>query len=665
MNAHTFRLAALSLFALSMPLVWGCGSSSSSGNTPHDGGGPPADSGLAADSGLDGGTFGCAEGGLLPTGDCLTPTAAPGSTFQSLKPGLAPDFPNYAVDHATSTAVSPDGKTLLVLSSGYNMLVYLADAGSEGSAIPADSGEYVFVFDISSGTPAQKQVLKVPNSFAGIAFNPNGTEFYVAGGKDDDVHVFDLAGGMWAEATTAVDGGAPKPATIALGHSAALGLANGPSAAGVAANQSGTKIVVANYENDTISVVTLGAKTIQELELRPGKAASDAQAGVPGGEFPFWVVVKGDTTAYVSSQRDREVDVVDLGAAMPVVVARIPVGGQPNKMILNKDQSRLFVANANSDTVSSIDTSTNVVLESVPVVAPASAFANPKGLKGANPNALALSPDEATLYVTCGGTNAVAVVKRDPTKATGATTVALIPTGWYPTAIAVAADGAHLYVVNAKSIPGPSCRDVVAEVKAIGAGTKAPDGGVGYDPCWNGNQYVWQLETAGFLTIPTPSPADLAQLTQQVATNDHFAATSAPDSTMQFLHSKISHVIFVIKENRTYDQVLGDLGKGNGDPSLTMFGKEAGTGRRRPTPPTRSSATSRSTTARAGSRTTGRGPTATSTSGSRTSATGRRPSRSRPTTPICCPAPSTCRRRRPPERRPDRRISGTRRWPRT
>jgi YVTN family beta-propeller protein len=580
-------LASLSLF------VWGCGDDSA-GNGPRDASadtfsavdsGPAPDSGSPPDSGAppadaagdggDGAVFVPVEGGLLPTGDYVTPTAAPGSTFTSLKPGLAPDFPNYEVDHATSTAVSPDGKTLLVLTSGYNLLVYLADAGAnEGYGIPADTGEYVFVFDISSGTPTQKQVLKIPNSFAGIAFNPNGTEFYVAGGQDDNVHTFDLAtSGQWAETTVpGVDGGAPK-AAVSLGHAKGLGLQTGAQSAGVAVNQSGTKLAVANYENDSISVVTLATKAIQELDLRPGKAATGPKSGVAGGEFPFWVVIKGDSTAYVTSQRDREVDVVDLSAATPAVTARIPVGGQPNKMILNKDQSRLFVANGSSDSVSIIDTSANMVLETVQVAAPTTAFANPKGLKGANPNSLALSPDEKTLYVTDGATNAVAVVQRDPTMTTGATTVGLIPTGWYPTGVSVSSDGSHLYVINGKSIPGPSCKDIAAEAKG-GAGMPAPDGGINYDPCWNGNQYVWQLETAGFLTLPTPSASDLANLTQQVVANDHFAATAAPDATMQFLHSKIQHVIFVIKENRTYDQVLGDLGKGNGDPTLTMFGKE-------------------------------------------------------------------------------------------
>ncbi|MGA3121222.1 MAG: hypothetical protein ABSF69_10690 [Polyangiaceae bacterium] len=130
-------------------------------------------------------------------------------------------------------------------------------------------------------------------------------------------------------------------------------------------------------------------------------------------------------------------------------------------MILNKNQSRLFVANGNSDSVTIIDTASNTILETVPVLAPPSVFADSTGLKGANPNGLVLSPDETTLYVTDGATNAVAVVERDPTQPTGAHTTGLIPTGWYPTSVSTSADGTWLYITNAKSVPGPSCADIL------------------------------------------------------------------------------------------------------------------------------------------------------------------------------------------------------------
>jgi YVTN family beta-propeller protein len=540
------------------------------------------DAGARSDAG-DAGDSGLLAGQLLPTGDTITPTAAPGSTLTKFNPGLA-GVPSFLADHATSTVTSPNGKTLLVLTSGYNETNYTPaeNQANEGYEVPSESGEWVFVYDISgNGAPIQKQVLTLPNSFAGIAFNPNGTEFYVAGGQDDDIHVFDLAGGSWGETTTTTDAGMVVPAPIALGHTTALGLANAPMAAGLAVTQDGSKLVVANYENDSISIVDLTSKTVaSELDLRPGKAVSSPASGVAGGEYPFWVVTKGNNTAYVSSQRDREVDVVTFGAVdggplTATVTQRIGVRGQPNKMILNKDQSRLFVANGNSDSVTVIDTTSNTVLESVGVLAPPSVFADSTGLKGANPNGLALSPDEKTLYVTDGATNAVAVVSRDPTQPTGASTSGLIPTGWYPTSVSTSADGSYLYVTNAKSVPGPSCKDILdASWGPVGTLDGGPTEGGGPTPdqhCWNGNQYVWQLETAGLLAVPTPSSTTLASLTQQVAANDHFGAGTATDATMSFLQSHIQHVIYIIKENRTYDQVLGDLGAGNGDPSLTMF----------------------------------------------------------------------------------------------
>ena len=89
--------------------------------------------------------------------------------------------------------------------------------------IPSESGEWVFVYDISgNGAPVQKQILPLPNSFAGIAFNPSGTEFYVAGGQDDNVHVFDLAGQTWSETTVTTDAGTSL-LPISLNHSAGIG----------------------------------------------------------------------------------------------------------------------------------------------------------------------------------------------------------------------------------------------------------------------------------------------------------------------------------------------------------------------------------------------------------------------------------------------------------
>ncbi|HKA53846.1 MAG TPA: beta-propeller fold lactonase family protein, partial [Candidatus Binatia bacterium] len=333
-----------------------------------------------------------------------------------------------------ATATSPDGNTLLILTSGFNR-----NADPAGKGIPAESNEYVFVYDISGSNPVKRQVLQVPNTFNGIAWHPNGQAFYVSGGVNDNVHVFKLSNGTWSE------GGAP----IALGHTN-QGLAFGPMAAGLAVNASGTQLVVANFENDSVSLIDLTRRlVVADVDLRPGRV-NPAQQGVPGGEYPFWVAIKGDGKAYVSSERDSEVVVLDLSHGTPTVTGRIPVGGQPNKMILNQTQTLLYVANGNSDSVAVIDTATDQVLEGISTTAPSDLFANHDDLKGSNPNSLALSPDEQTLYVTNGGTNSVAVIRLAATQQHSQVT-GLIPTGWYPNAVSVSKDGSMLYVVNGKS----------------------------------------------------------------------------------------------------------------------------------------------------------------------------------------------------------------------
>jgi YVTN family beta-propeller protein len=515
------------------------------GRTPaaHGSAAAPA----AADNGVD----------VLPTNQLITPTAARGAVFAPLNPHL-PDNPGFLAGQAVSTVVSPDGRTLLVLTSGYNRIV-----DAEGANIASQSNEYVFIFDISHGSPVQKQVLLVPNTFMGIAFAPDGRSFYVSGGHDDNVHVYTKGAAGWAES------GAP----VALGHGAGNGLfANVPDfgnavdsqAAGLAVTADGSKIVIANFENDSISVVDMASRAkVAELDLRPGKL-DPAAAGVPGGEFPYWVTIKGNSLAYVSSIRDREVVIVDISAA-PKVVGRIAVKGNPNKMILNKAQTLLFVATDNADTVDVIDTCTHKIVHRIETTAPVGLIPGHKLPRGSSPNSLALSPDERTLYVTNGGSNSVAVIELE---AGGAGEVAgLIPTGWYPNSVST--DGRMLYVVNGKSNAGPNpgeCTGTSASnTNAPGCPAALQNG--------SSNEYVWQLTKAGFLSLPAPGRRELERLTDTVARNDGFvhSATREEAAVMAALRERIKHVIYIVKENRTYDQILGDIHGSNGDPSITQF----------------------------------------------------------------------------------------------
>src|SRR6266403_1016823 len=440
---------------------------------------------------------------LLPTGQRISPTAAQGATYSILNPGLA-DNPTLPAGFAQSEALSPDGRTLLVLTSGYNFVV-----DDKGRFLPADSTQFVFVFDVSKGAPVQKQVLRVSNSSVGIAFSPDGRKFYVSGAGEDNVHVFALNAGTWTES------GAP----IKLGHTSGLGIGQGATATGIAVTADGARAVVANRYNDSVSVVDLvNSKVLAEQDLRPGK--SGGTRGTPGGEYPNSVAIVGNRTAYVSSERDREVVVVDIAGATPVVRARISVQGNPNKMVLNRTQTTLYVASDNADIVSISDTQKNIVTDTVATVAPAGLLTPGKArYKGASPDALALSQDGETLYVS-----------------------------------------------NAKTVPGPN-----------------PGNCLGYEtfPCpvanspvtFGANQYVENLTGSALLSLPVPNHGQLLQLTRKVVENNGFDSQISPEDeqVMAALRDNIKHVIYIVKENRTYDQVLGDLGKGNSDPALAEF----------------------------------------------------------------------------------------------
>ena len=490
--------------------------------------------------------------GIPNTGQIITPTAPTGSRIEPLNPGLV-DYPQYLAGQAVATVVSPDHNSLLVLTSGYNVLNYPSGA-QKGAPDRKASTQYVFVYNIANKIPKQVQALPVPNAYSGIAFDPAGKTFYVAGGVDDNVHIYDLTNNTWTER-----GGSPIP----LGHGGkGVGEDVQPQAAGLAITMDGKKIVVADYYNDSISVLTNNngawAKT-NELDLRPGKINPAHFSGVAGGEYPFWVCVK-DSTAYVSSIRDREIDVVDL-ADTPAVLARIKVKGQPNKMVLSADASKLYVAEDQTDTVDVIDTTTNKIAATIPVSGPAGVIpAGRRKYTGNNTNSVTLSPDGKTLYATNGNTNDLAVV--DLTTRPAAVT-GLIPTGWYPMSVSLSADGSYMYVANYKSVTGPNpgnCHGLTATQSASCSAT---------------NQYDLQLIKASLQSFPTPANGELHRLTQTVSANNNFSRTltTVERNKIAFLRSKIKHVIFIIKENRTYDQVLGDLPQGNGDPEITQFGQ--------------------------------------------------------------------------------------------
>lgn len=492
------------------------------------------------------------------TGAVITPLAPRGSRFTYLNPGLA-NYPNDVVEFAVSAAVTPDNKTLALITSG-DYGIYTAAGARDTSA----STEWLFIFDISHGIPVQKQAIQVKNTYQGLVFDPSGQALYVSGGRDDEMHIFTASGGVWSESAT----------PVALGHSAGLGSGTPPEAAGIAISSDGTRIVIANYENDSVSVLTqsggIWSKT-GEIDLRPATVVLNPN-GTFGGEYPFWVSIAKNNTAYVSTMRDRQVVAVDITTpASPAVIARITTTGQPLKSTLDAGQNNLYVAEDQSDMAAVISTNTNTLTAELKVAGPASVYPpSLNNLSGNNTNSVTLSPDGNTLYVTNGTTNNVAVVSvAELLSNSGNPVEGLIPTGQYPTQVIVTGSGAgqYMYVLNAKSPSGPNANHCHGSDMSLSGETTAA--------CNASNQYTLQLTKAGLQFLLVPAASALPALTAQVAANNNFsfAESASTAATMNFLAQNIQHVIYIIRENRTYDQILGDLGKGNGDPALVEFGQ--------------------------------------------------------------------------------------------
>ncbi len=481
---------------------------------------------------------------LLPTGQALTAQAAPGARFTPLVTGVGPNQA-YVADGASAIAISGDKRQMLVLTSGYNRY-----NGPNGKLVPQQSTQYIFRYAIGAGGARHVQTLHVPNSFGGIAWRPDLSGFIVGGGIDDAVYLFMRNGGSF------------RPAgKIPLGHSAGLGADVKPQAAGVAISSDGHRALVANYYNDSVSLVDLDRRAVlAEQDLRPGKIDPRA-SGVPGGEFPYAIAWTDAGHAWVSSPRDRQLVGLAISPDRISVTSRITTIGEPTTLFYDRRAKRLIATEDNADRLAILNVATGKLIAEPRLILPAALTSQPVG-KGLNPNALAELPD-GRLLVTLGGINSLAIIGSGSTQSS---IEGLIPTGWYPSAVANSADGRRLFVVNRKSPPGPNPQGC-APALAIYRGQP--------NACGAANQYVFQLEKAGLLDLPMPSPQQLVSTTLQVATNIGLAGAkerAAAEARMALIRKHIKHVVFIIKENRTYDQVLGDLDIGNGDPHLAILG---------------------------------------------------------------------------------------------
>lgn len=387
----------------------------------------------------------------------------------------------------------------------------------------------VLLRDGTSGA-ALADIRSRATSYAGIAFRPGDRE-------------------LWASETTRSGPDSLLIAELsemgAVTNSARLSLPGHPVPAGIAFSADGKTAYVALSRSNTLAVIDATSRQVQReipVGIAPfGVAATTGRVFVTnrGGRRPNAsdVVAPSSGSMVVSdsvtgSSASGTVTVVN---AADFSTREISVGLAPSALAPSPDGKLLAVANGHSDSISLVDTDS---LQSTELKIPAW----PEGTLGSQPVAAAFAPDGHAIYVACGGNNAIAVVHKDggQWKLTGA-----LPTAWFPSGVAVDSNGA-LRVITIKGVANT----------AVGDGT------------FNSRQYEGSL-----LTIPAPAEAQLAAGMREVraANSPHFESAGGVANLSSL---GVRHVFFIIKENRTYDQVLGDIGKGNSDPKLCVYGRD-------------------------------------------------------------------------------------------
>ena len=415
-----------------------------------------------------------------------------------------------------STALSSDGKYLLVLHCGYrppSIAVLDAATGREVSRTP------------------------VQDAFLGIAFAPRTNRVYVGGGARAAVYEFTLADGALKPGRTfEVIPAAQRTSKDFIGD--------------VTFSPDGRLLYAADLYHDSVLVI-------------------NPQSGMVIGRFktgrrPYRILFNPDgKSLYVTHWADGTLGHYD--ADKGEQLERIPIGAHPSDMVWRagasdpeaegepKFAARIFVAAANTNNVYTVAVSAggeSRVVESINV-----AMIPPRQPLGMTPSGLALTPDGKRMYVACSDANAVAVVDLvgDRSFVRG-----FIPTGWYPTAARVLPSGV-LVVLNGKGVrsyPNPNGPNPARRREASHQGGTAQE------------QYVGRMQTGTASWIDPYTDEQLAAWTKTTLANSPYRETQLDESSPL---PPVQHIIYIVRENRTYDQVLGDMKEGNGDPSLALF----------------------------------------------------------------------------------------------
>ncbi|MGH9618473.1 MAG: alkaline phosphatase family protein [Bryobacteraceae bacterium] len=434
-----------------------------------------------------------------------------------------------------SEAVSSNGKYLLVLNGGYD---------------PPS----IEVIDIANKREVGRTGL--PDAWLGLAVAPGSHRVYVGGGSTGMVYELSL-----------------NPATGALARTRALAAVpdlnkKGASFIGdVALSASGRLLYAADLYGNKIAVI----------DLHSGKLLGRWKSG----RRPYKILVApGGGQIFVTCWADGSVYEYDTSNGSEL--SRTPVGAHPTAMLwLNEPPppppnqqsagsrytARLFVAASNTNNVYSFGVTGDHRLTMLEPISVSAAMLHALGM---TPSSLAISPNHERLYVACSGSNAIAVVN---IAGPGSHVVGLIPTGWYPTAVRVLPDG-EIAILNGKglrSFPNPKGPNPNQTLAPIHAGI----------PNAADMQYTPSMQQGTVAFLAAPDDNQLVEFTKTVLGDSPYQAEKAygpPNARGAFFSqneghaSPIQHVIYVIKSGRTYDQVLGDLGEGNGDQSLALFG---------------------------------------------------------------------------------------------
>jgi len=368
------------------------------------------------------------------------------------------------------------------------------------------------------------QRLPQPGAFLGLAFSPDGRELYASGGDTDAVFRY-----TWRDRQATPDG----MIALAVKDPKKPGMRY---PAGMALSADGKKLFVAENVSDTLAVIDLATGKVEQR--------------LPTDAYPYSVAVTSGGKIFVSAWGGSTVSIFVSDGAKLKQESKIQVGRHPSALLLNSSGSRLYVACASTNSIAVIDTQSETVIESF-------TDAPPSKNQGSTPDALALSADGKKLFVAEADNNAVAVFELSAQAAgsqgvKGASKLmGRIPVDWYPTALLMDRD--RLLVLNGK-----------------GKGTRSnaifPQPGKRMAPS-NSDYTLGQLNGTITALPANFKPAELAQLTKRVARANNW--TEAPRGVGTYPPFK--HVIYILKENRTYDQVLGDLASGDGDSSLMFF----------------------------------------------------------------------------------------------